>query len=192
MARPEAALMTERAHVGMIHGRFQPFHNGHLDYLRGAAAQSDRLLVGITNPDRARTKAESPAPGRESDAANPFTYTERAEMITGVLRDEGLGDALAIPFPVSQPDLWPDYVPDDTVHFLRVYDAWGEVKRSRLQAAGYEVRVLDPGTQKSVSGAEVRRLLALGRDWDRLVPPATARVITPLLGPSAEDLRRPA
>ena len=24
---------------GMIHGRFQPFHLGHLEYLRGAAEQ---------------------------------------------------------------------------------------------------------------------------------------------------------
>ncbi|MGZ4357283.1 MAG: adenylyltransferase/cytidyltransferase family protein, partial [Gaiellaceae bacterium] len=35
----------------MIHGRFQPLHNGHLEYLRGAAAQSEEVFVGITNPD---------------------------------------------------------------------------------------------------------------------------------------------
>ena len=40
----------------MIHGRFQPFHNGHLEYLRGAAARSDEVFVGITNPDPARVQ----------------------------------------------------------------------------------------------------------------------------------------
>ena len=37
----------------MIHGRFQPFHNGHLEYLRGAAERSDEVWIGITNPDPA-------------------------------------------------------------------------------------------------------------------------------------------
>ena len=36
---------------GMIHGRFQPFHLGHLEYLRGAAERCDEVFVGITNPD---------------------------------------------------------------------------------------------------------------------------------------------
>ena len=30
---------------GMIHGRFQPFHNGHLEYLRGAGARSEVVFV---------------------------------------------------------------------------------------------------------------------------------------------------
>ena len=28
--------------LGMIHGRFQPFHNGHLAYLTAAAARTHR------------------------------------------------------------------------------------------------------------------------------------------------------
>ena len=44
---------------GMIHGRFQPFHLGHLEYLQGAAAQSDEVWVGITNPDPTRVKPEA-------------------------------------------------------------------------------------------------------------------------------------
>ena len=50
----------------MIHGRFQPFHNGHLEYLRGAAAQSDELFVGITNPDPQRIKEEPSDPQRRT------------------------------------------------------------------------------------------------------------------------------
>ena len=34
--------------LGMIHGRFQPFHNGHLEYMVAAAARCTRLAVGIT------------------------------------------------------------------------------------------------------------------------------------------------
>ena len=44
----------------MIHGRFQPFHNGHLEYLAGAAERSDEVFVGITNPDPARIGPRRP------------------------------------------------------------------------------------------------------------------------------------
>ena len=65
----------------MIHGRFQPFHNGHLEYLRGAAACSDDVFVGITNPDPRRIREESSDPLRHLPESNPFTYAERLLMI---------------------------------------------------------------------------------------------------------------
>jgi len=46
----------------MIHGRFQPFHNGHLEYLRGAASRCDEIFVGITNPDPERIRPEPADP----------------------------------------------------------------------------------------------------------------------------------
>jgi cytidyltransferase-like protein len=48
----------------MIHGRFQPFHRGHLEYMRGASERCDELWVGITNPDPARVKPEASDPAR--------------------------------------------------------------------------------------------------------------------------------
>lgn len=169
-----------RVRLGMVHGRFQPFHLGHLAYLRGAAARSERLLVGITNPDRLRTVDEPADPARGLPEANPWSYTERLLMLAAVLADEGLADALVIPFPVGQPELWPDYVPAGTTHFLRVFDAWGEEKAARLRAAGFAVEVLDVGAPKEVTGTEVRARLAAGGDWEALVPAGTARVLREL------------
>ncbi|TML42980.1 MAG: hypothetical protein E6G19_13225 [Actinobacteria bacterium] len=40
---------------GMIHGRFQPFHNGHLEYLRGAAESLRRATRSATCPSRTRS-----------------------------------------------------------------------------------------------------------------------------------------
>jgi cytidyltransferase-like protein len=178
--------------VGMVHGRFQPFHNGHLEYLLGAAARSARLLVGITNPDRSHRDMEAADPERTLEAANPFTYTERAEMIRAALGGQGLHDALIVPFPISRPEVWPDYVPEGCVHFLRVFDAWGIEKAERLRAAGYEVVVLDPGTEKRITGAEVRRRLNEGANWRELVPQEVASVIDALPEGRARDLHRAA
>ena len=164
---------------GMIHGRFQPFHNGHLEYLRAAAARSDELFVGITNPDPRRIKEEPTDPLRHLPESNPFTYTERLLMIEAVAHDERI-PVHVIPFPVNEPELWPAYVPAGVTQYLRLFSNWGGTKLERLREAGYEVVILDEGAVKEISGVEVREALRDGRGWEPLVPPGVARMIRSL------------
>jgi nicotinamide-nucleotide adenylyltransferase len=163
----------------MIHGRFQPFHNGHLEYLRGAAARCDELFVGITNPDPRRIKEEPSDPLRHLPESNPFTYVERLLMIAAVAADERV-PAHVIPFPVNEPELWPAYVPDGVTQYLRLFSDWGGTKLERMREAGYEVVVLDEGAEKGISGADVRAAMRAGDGWEELVPPGVARVIRSL------------
>ena len=164
---------------GMIHGRFQPFHNGHLEYLRGAAERSDEIWIGITNPDPARVKPEASDPARHLPESNPFSYAERLLMVKGAATDLGLDPARVhvIPFPVNEPELWPAYVPPDVTQYLRLFSAWGGTKLERLRAAGYEVVILDEGAEKEISGADVRKALRNGSDWRSLVPAGVAAVL---------------
>jgi nicotinamide-nucleotide adenylyltransferase len=166
----------------MIHGRFQPFHNGHLEYLRGAAARCDELFVGITNPDPARIKPEASDPLRHLPESNPYSYVERLLMVKAAALDAGLDLACVhvIPFPVNEPELWPAYVPGAVVQFIRLFSDWGGTKLDRLREAGYEVVVLDEGAEKEISGAQVREAMREGGDWQRLVPPGVAQVLTQL------------
>ena len=163
----------------MIHGRFQPFHNGHLDYLLGAAERSSEIFVGITNPDPARIKPEPSDPARHLPESNPFTYVERLLMVEGAAVDLGLDLARVhvIPFPVNEPELWPAYVPPGVTQYVRLFSDWGETKLARMRDAGYEVVVLDAGVEKEVSGADVRAAMRNGGDWRALVPPGVARAI---------------
>jgi len=163
----------------MIHGRFQPFHNGHLEYLRGAAARSERVFVGITNPDPQRIREEPSDPLRHLPESNPFSYTERLLMVEEVAADEGIR-VHVIPFPVNEPELWPAYVPAGVTQYLRLFSEWGGTKLERLRAAGYDVVVLDEGAEKAVSGIDVRAAMRDGADWQALVPPGAARVIRSL------------
>jgi len=163
----------------MIHGRFQPFHNGHLEYLRGAAARSESVFVGITNPDPRRIKEEASDPLRHLPESNPFTYTERLLMVHAVATDEGI-PVHVIPFPVNEPELWEAYVPDRVTQYLRLFSEWGGTKLERMREAGYEVVILDEGTEKGISGRDVREALREGGDWESLVPAGVARVIRSL------------
>src|SRR6266508_4802534 len=74
----------------MIHGRFQPFHNGHLEYLRATRDLCDSLVVGITNPDPETIREDPTSEHRHLPESNPFTYFERLLMVRDVLRDEGV------------------------------------------------------------------------------------------------------
>src|SRR5439155_1811351 len=118
------AASSSNSRRGMIHGRFQPFHNGHLEYLRGAAVLCDELFVGITNPDPRRIKEEPTDPLRHLPESNPFTYTERLLMIEAVSHDERI-PVHVVPFPVNEPELWPAYVPAGVTQYLRLFSDWG-------------------------------------------------------------------
>jgi nicotinamide-nucleotide adenylyltransferase len=168
--------MTTR---GMIHGRFQPFHNGHLEYMRGAAAQCEELFVGITNPDPSRIKPEDADPLRHLPESNPYSYVERLLMVKAAAPDAGIDVARlhVIPFPVNEPELWHAYVPADVVQFIRLFSDWGGTKLERFREAGYEVVVLDEGADKEISGAGVRAAIREGSDWERLVPSGVAGVL---------------
>jgi nicotinamide-nucleotide adenylyltransferase len=164
---------------GMIHGRFQPFHNGHLEYLRGAAERSDEVWIGITNPDPARVQFEESDPRRHLPESNPYSYAERLLMAKAAAGDLRLDPARVhvIPFPVNEPELWPAYVPEDVTQYLRLFSAWGGTKLERLRAAGYEVVILDEGSEKELSGAHVRAAMRAGDEWASLVPPGVVRVL---------------
>jgi nicotinamide-nucleotide adenylyltransferase len=166
----------------MIHGRFQPFHNGHLEYMRGAAERCDELFVGITNPDPTRIKPEAADPARHLPESNPWSYVERLLMVKAAALDLELDLARlhVIPFPVNEPELWPAYVPAEVTQFLRLFSDWGGEKLDRLRAAGYEVVVLDEGAEKELSGTDVRTAFSTGGDWESLVPPGVARVLREL------------
>jgi nicotinamide-nucleotide adenylyltransferase len=168
----------------MIHGRFQPFHNGHLEYLRGAAERSDEIWIGITNPDPERIKPEASDPLRHLPESNPFSYADRLLMVKAAARDLGLDPEAVhvIPFPVNEPELWPAYVPAGVTQYLRLFSAWGGTKLERLRDAGYEVVILDEGAEKEISGADVRAGLREGSDWEPLVPAGVAEVIRAIYG----------
>lgn len=177
---------------GMIHGRFQPFHNGHLEYLRATCGRCETLIVGITNPDPTQIAQDETSPHRHRADANPFTFFERYRMIRDVLADEGIASerAMIIPFPVNFPDRWRHYLPPDVVHYVRVFSEWEQTKVDRLREAGYRVEVLHPGATKAIEATEVRRRMNAGEPWEELVPPAVARVIRELRGVTSPSAGR--
>src|SRR4051794_21753162 len=103
--------------IHVMHGRFQPFHLGHLSYAVEAAADCDLLVVGLTALARKRdTAAAQVAPHRVDDASNPLDFAERAYVVRAALvaEERVACPVVTVPFPIDDdPQLLPGIVPVD-------------------------------------------------------------------------------
>jgi cytidyltransferase-like protein len=166
---------------GSVHGRFQPFHLGHLEYVLAAAHQCDFLWVGITQPEISNLQSGGAQPAhRYEPSDNPFTYWERVLMVSASLAEAGVDEGIyrIVPFPIERPESLLDYVPMEAVAYTTVYETWNEQKIQLLNGIGYRVEVLWQRDTKEVAGGTVRQLLRSGDErWRGLVPAATARII---------------
>jgi cytidyltransferase-like protein len=169
--------MTE---FGVVHGRFQIFHNDHLRYVLTAKRNCEHIIIGITSPYPARAPLEAIDPHRRALEANPFTYYERMSMIAACMYAECLSGSefSIVPFPIESPEELFNYAPAEATYFTTVYDAWGDEKVARLQSLGLHVRVLWRSTDKQISGTRIRGMIASGGSWRALVPVATANYLT--------------
>ena len=107
---------------GMILGRFQPFHLEHLRYFKLVFEQSDKVIVGITNPDPSTIQADKASDHRHLPEANPLTFTERLIMIQEALRDAGypMERIFIVPIPIHHPDRWQYYIDSLRKHHRRL------------------------------------------------------------------------
>lgn len=171
-----------RISIGSVHGRFQPFHNGHLDYVLQAFDRANFVWVGLT-----QVFQPSPPQGsiekRELRTSNPLTFRERAELIEAALEAAEIAQTRfkITPFPIETPERLHEFVPPGSVCFTTLVSEWNDEKVRRLKEQGYDTEILDvsvPDNLRVTSGTEIRRLIrASDPSWARFVPPAVADII---------------
>lgn len=166
--------------LGFIHGRFQLFHNDHLNYALLAKERCKKLIVGITSPENATLIREEIDPHRCEAASNPFTYYERYEMIKLALLEAGIKreDFEIVPYPIERPEILYNYVPLSATSFFTIYDKWGYEKLERLGNLGYGTVVLFDDREKKMCSTEIREKIVSGTDWKDMVPNAVYEYIT--------------
>lgn len=170
-------------HAGSVHGRFQPLHNEHLEYILAAKKECEYLWIGITKYDIAPTEATPLGSQRERPENNPFTYFERINIIAESLLHAGVPRANFgfIPFPIETPNRLPEFLPLDISCFTTICEAWNEEKIRILRALGYEVIVLWERQHKGITGAVIREKILSGDHlWEEMVPPATRKWVETL------------
>jgi nicotinamide-nucleotide adenylyltransferase len=167
--------------VGLLVGRFQPFHFGHLAAVRFALKRVDYLYVVVGSAQKSH----------ERD--NPFTAGERISMIKDALDGSGVDPSkwMAIPIPdADSHSLWVSSVESMVPKFDVVFtnDA---LTYLLFEEEGIEVKSVPFLDRKRFSATNVRDRILERKDWQHLVPPQVAKLVMKFGGVErVRELRR--
>lgn len=162
---------------GLLIGRFQPFHLGHLHAVRYCLSRSKGLWMGIGSSNRA------------PDGRNPFSAAERREMIESSLDAEALQRIRIFDIPDLDDHVrWAENVERIVPPFGIVFSN-DETTRHVYSRRGITVSAIPLEDRDSLSGTVIRAKITGGqKDWQDCVPGGTLRVLLPLLaGPGITD-----
>lgn len=146
----------------LVVGRFQPFHRGHHKAVLEVLSECDDLVIVIGSAEESHT------------TSNPFTASERYQMILSSLTEDALSKVQIVPVrDVNRYAIWVDHIESYAPPFDVVFSN-NTLTRSLFSQVGYEVRKTKTYNGKLYSGTEIRRRMLAGERWHHLVPPAVA------------------
>jgi len=153
--------------VGLLVGRFQPFHFGHLAAVKFALKKVDYLYVIVGSAQRSH----------ERD--NPFTAAERISMIKSALDGNGVDPSkwMAIPIPdADSHSVWVSSVESMVPKFDIVFTN-DTLTFLLFKEEGITVRAIPYMDRKRYSATNVRTRILERQNWESLVPEQVARLV---------------
>ena len=157
---------------GILIGRMQPVHNGHMQVINKILEEVDEIIIGIGSAQLSH------------ELKDPFTAGERIIMISQALADAGIDASRYYIIPMQDINfnaIWPSHVKMLTPPFSIVYSGNPLVKQLFCEE-GYEVRQPPLYDRLHLSGSEVRRRILNDENWQELVPQASVDLITEING----------
>jgi len=157
---------------GLLVGRYQPFHKGHLEVLLEALRKCDELIIGIGSAQESHTME------------NPFTAGERIEMIRLCLSKENRAKTIMVPIPdVNRFAIWVSHIESLVPPFKAVFTN-NPLTKSLFEAKDYKVHPMKIYDRSIYAGTVIRGRMLNGEDWEPLVPEKIVNYLKKLDGPS--------
>ena len=155
---------------GLLIGRFQPFHLGHLDAVLFGLARVDGLSICIGSSNKYNEKK------------NPFSAAERREMILSSIEPSIASRIKIFNIPdVNNHEKWTfeidQIVPKYDVVFTN--DEFTKTLFKKHQINVIQVILKD---REKFSGTNVRQLILDDKNWQDLVPQGTRKVLDKING----------
>ena len=157
---------------GLLIGRFQPFHLGHLSAIQFALSKVDKLWIGLGSSNRPIEKD------------NPFTATERKEMILSSI-DSSMKEKISIYFipDVDNHVRWIEKI-DTIVPSFDIVFSNDDLTKHLYAKRSTKISSIPFSNREILSGTRIRDLIVSDQKWDDLVPNGTKNF---LIGISAKD-----
>ena len=157
---------------GILIGRMQLIHEGHIQVIKKILEEVDEIIIGIGSAQLSH------------ELKNPFTAGERIVMVSQALAEENIhpGRYYIIPMEdINFNAIWAAHVKMMTPPFSIVYSGNPLVKQL-FEEEGYEVKNPPLFDRLRLSGSEVRRKILSDENWQDLVANSTIEVIAEIEG----------
>ncbi|MBN1502201.1 nicotinamide-nucleotide adenylyltransferase [Candidatus Woesearchaeota archaeon] len=146
--------------TALLVGRFQPFHIGHLDYVKKILGENNEIIIVIGSAQEKDTEK------------NPFSARARKEMIRLALKDERLNPEKVKILTLEDnesDEVWMTNLLKKAGRFDVVYAGVNKYVGRLFLEKGFRVKTLKKRI-KGISGTEIRRRVKRGEQWRQLVP----------------------
>ena len=157
---------------GILIGRMQPVHNGHMEVIKKILNEVDESIIGSGSAQLSH------------EIKDPFTAGERIVMMTQALAEIDIDPSRYYIIPMQDINfnaLWVSHVKMITPPFSIVYSGNPLVKQL-FSEEGFEVRQPPLYDRLHLSGTEVRRRILEDENWQELVPDATVELLSEIDG----------
>ncbi|MDR0900090.1 MAG: nicotinamide-nucleotide adenylyltransferase [Methanobrevibacter sp.] len=156
-----------RENRGLLIGRMQPLHNGHVQVIKKTLEEVDEIIIGIGSAQLSHS------------IRDPFTAGERIMMLTKALAENNISPDSYYIIPIQdilKNAVWVSHVKMLTPPFNRVYSGNPLVQRL-FEEEEYEVHKPPLFNRKELSGTEIRRRMINNENWESLVPKSVSTII---------------
>lgn len=157
---------------GIMIGRFQPPHIGHVEVIKEILKKVDELIIGVGSAQLSH------------ELDDPFTGGERILMLNKALvgNEVDISRVYFTPIPdLNIHPLWVSHVISLSPPFSKVYTGNPLVKRL-FKERGIKVTTPPMFNREEYQGTKIREKMLEGKEWKHLVPEGVAEVIEEING----------
>ena len=150
---------------GLLIGRFQPFHLGHLDAVLFGLSRTENLFICIGSSNKS------------NESRNPFSAKERREMIISSIEPSMVERIKIFDIPdVGDHEKWAFEI-DKIVPKYDVVFTNDEFTQTLFEKREMNVVPVVLKDREKFSGTNIRKLIADDKNWQDLVPRGTKKVL---------------
>ena len=150
---------------GLLIGRFQPFHLGHLDAVLFGLSRTENLFIAIGSSNKS------------NESRNPFSAKERREMIISSIEPSMAGRIKIFDIPdVGDHEKWALQIDKIVPKYDDVFTN-DEFTQTLFEKREMNVVPVVLKDREKFSGTNIRKLIADDKNWQDLVPRGTKKVL---------------
>jgi len=150
---------------GLLIGRFQPFHLGHLDAVLFGLSRTENLFIGIGSSNKS------------NESRNPFSAKERREMIISSIEPSMAERIKIFDIPdVGDHEKWAFEI-DKIVPKYDIVFTNDEFTQTLFEKREMNVVPVVLKDREKFSGTNIRNLITEDENWRDLVPQGTRNVL---------------